>query len=131
MAVSTQEIVDVAQALEGLLEGIDGLRVVWFVSDASRPPFANIGLPDIDYADQNSGFCAARWEFPVTLVVTRSNDRQSQRDLSRLLAEIVTTLNDADIEGVFSITPLDARPTTATVGGQDLPGYTLRVAVRA
>jgi hypothetical protein len=130
MAVTTAQTVDISQALAGLLENVDGLRTYWHVSDATRPPACVIGLPSIDWLDQASGFCRATWTFPLTLVVTRNNDRDAQLQLSRLVMEIANALKP-DVPGIFSIEPQDARPTTVTVSGVDQPGYQISVRVRA
>lgn len=131
MAVTTTQTTDVAQALGTALGAVTGLRTTWYVSDASRPPVAVIGQPDIDYTDQTAAFCNALWTFPVTIVVARNNDRDAQSDLSRYVNEVAIALRDANPDGVFSIEPLDARPTTVTISGQELPAYEMRVAVRA
>ena len=130
MALTTVSTVDVAEVLSALLSGIDGLRVYSYVPDTVRVPCAVVMQPDIDFADPESAFCAATWVFPVNLVVSRANERQAQKDMSQLLLDIVTALG-ADVPGVHSIEPLDARPITVTVNGQDQPGYILRVRVRA
>jgi hypothetical protein len=131
VAIPVAQAADVAQALVEALETVDGLRATWYVSDAARPPVAVVAQPEIDYTDSTAGFCAAAWTFPVTVVVTRNNDRDAQRDLSRFVNEVALALRDATPDGVLSIDPLDARPTTVTVSGQELPAYELRVVVRA
>lgn len=130
MAGAAVETVDVSQMLSSLLESVEDLRVYWYVSDTVRPPAAVIGQPDIDFADSQSGFCAATWLFPVTVVTSRANDRGAQVEMSRLLFDMVSALK-ADVEGVHSIEPLDARPIPITVSGQDLPGYLLNIRIRA
>lgn len=132
MAVTAAQTADVAQVLEEIIAGVDGLRVSWWLSDASRPPVAVIAQPEIDYGDAEAPFCFAVWTFPVAIVVNRNQDRDAQRDLSRLVAEVAVALNQAEPPaGVFDITPITARPTTVAVAGQDLPAYELRVRVRA
>jgi hypothetical protein len=132
MALTTSTTVDLSQVLADLLAEVDGLRTYWFVADTVRPPAAVIGQPEVDYQDTTSGFCAASWRFPLTVVVARSDDRQAQMNLSRLLADIVTVLRDVPPETpVLSIEPLDARPLGVTVSGQDLPGYLLNILIRA
>lgn len=112
------------------LAEVTGLRVQEFVADASRPPVAVIGQPDVDWTDPETGWCMANWEFPITLIVARNSDREAQAQLSRLVAECGQALQTFQVAGVF-IQPLDARPTVATISGQDLPAYLLRVQVRA
>lgn len=131
MAVSSTQQVDLAQVLAQLLEDVPDLRTYWFVSDAVRPPACVIGQPSVDFTDGGSGFCSAAWTFPLTVVVSRANDRDAQVALSQLLLDITTTLAAADVEDVFSIEPLDARPIPVTVGAQELPGYLLNIRVRA
>lgn len=131
MVVTTAQTADVAQALVDAIEAVPGLRATWYVSDASRPPVAVIAQPDIDYTEGSAGFCTAAWTFPVTIVVTRNNDRDAQRDLSRYVHDVALALDAAEPDGVFSIEPLDASPTTVTLSGQELPAYELRVLVRA
>lgn len=133
MAVTTATTVDVAQVLSAALADVDGVRVDWYVSDKSRPPVAVIGLPSIDWQDPESGFCWATWEFPVTIVTARNSDRDAQTELSRLVRDIANALNDYDTAGtgVAFIATLDARPTAATISGQELPAYQMRVQVRA
>lgn len=130
MAVTTAQTVDVAQVLGSLLETVDGLRPYWYVSDTVRPPAAVIGQPDIDFADAQSGFCAATWTFPVTLITSRANDREAQTDMSRLLMLIVAALAEP-VPGVFSVEPQDARPSAVTVAGQELPAYQMNIRIRA
>jgi hypothetical protein len=130
MAVTTARLGDVAAILAGVLEVVPGLRTYAHVPDTFRPPGAVVGLPTIDYADSSAGFCSASHDFPVTLIVSRSNDREAQAELSRLLAEVVSALDVANVAGV-TIRPQTATPTTASVGGQDLPAYSLRVLVHA
>jgi hypothetical protein len=132
MAVTAVQAVDVSQVLATLLADVDGLRVEWFVSDKSRPPVAVIGLAAIDWQDPDAGFCFGTFEVPVTIITARSNDRDAQLELSRLVRDVANALNTAgDVPGVFSIDLLDARPTIATISGQELPGYLVRVRVRA
>lgn len=131
MATTGTETVEVSQALAELLDDVDGLRVYWYIADTTRPPACVIGLPDIDYADATSGFCAAVWSYPLTLVVSRSNDRDAQLELSRLVRDVVFALKGPVPAGVFDVQPIDARPIPVTVAGQELPGYLLNVRVRA
>jgi hypothetical protein len=132
MAVTTAQTLDVANVLADIISTVEGLRVVSYVSDSSRPPVAVIAQPDIDYGDSEAPFCFASWTFPVAIIVNRNQDRDAQRELSRFVAEVAVALNDADVPaGVFDITPLTARPSTVTVAGTDLPAYELRVRVRA
>lgn len=131
MAVSTAQTVDIAQVLAGALVGVDGLRIEPYVSDKSRPPVAVIGLPFIDFQDSASGFCFARWEFPITIVTARNQDRDAQSELSRLVRDVANALTGPTPEGVFDIQLLDARPATAAISGIELPAYNVRVQVRA
>ncbi len=104
----------------------------WWVSDASRPPVAIIAQPSIDYADTDAPFCFASWTFGIAIVVNRSNDREAQRELSRLVNEVALAIDTADAPaGVFDIAALDARPSVVSIAGTDLPAYELRVRVRA
>ena len=130
MALTTVSTVDVAEVLSALLGGIDGLRVYSYVPDNARVPCVVISQPTLNFVDPESAFCAATWVFPVHLVVARANERQAQKDMSQLLLDIVTALG-ADVPGVHSIEPLDARPITVTINGQDQPGYLLNIRVRA
>jgi hypothetical protein len=130
MAATTTQTVDVAQTLAAVLCTVDGVRVYPYPADTVRPPAVVIGQPDVDFADTTSGFCAATWSFPLTVITTRANDRDAQTDMSRLLMSIVTTLAEP-VPGVFSVEPQDARPTTVGVNGQELPGYLLTVKIRA
>lgn len=134
MATTTVQTTDVATAMAELLAEVPGARTYAYVSDATRPPTGGgavvIGQPDLDFADQQSGFCACTWSFPITILVARDQDRQAQKQLSRLVFEVVSALS-IDVEGIFSIEPLDARPTTTDLGGVSLPSYLLNVRVRA
>jgi hypothetical protein len=131
MAVTTAQTTDVAKVLATVLESVPGLRTSWFVNDSARPPVAVVMQPDIDFSDSSGGFCTSVWTWPVTLIVSRSNDRESQVDLGRLVCDVANALNDAQPEGVFSIEPLTARPITVSLNGQDLPAYQLSVLIRA
>lgn len=131
MAVTTSETVDVAEVLAGLLADVDGLRVEPYVSDKSRPPVAVIALPRIDWNDPDAGFCWASWDFPVTIITSRNNDRDAQSELSRLVRDVANALTHPTVDGVHDVTPLTAEPTTATIAGQELPAYLVRVRVLA
>ena len=131
MAVTTAQTTDVAQALAGLLGGVSGLRVEPYISDKSRPPVAVIALPSITWDDPEAGFCWAAWEFPITVITARNQDRDAQTELSRLVRDVALALAHAPAPGIQDIQLLDARPTTATIAGQELPGYTVRVKVLA
>jgi hypothetical protein len=132
MAVTAAQSVDVSQALATLLADVDGLRVEWYVADKSRPPVAVIGLPYIDWQDPDSGFCWATFEVPITIITARSNDRDAQVELSRLVRDVANALNTPGVvPGIFSIDLLDARSGTASIAGQELPAYNMRVRVRA
>lgn len=130
MAGTASQTIDVTQVVASVLSDIEGLRAYWYVADVVRPPAAVVGQPDIDYADNQSGFCSATWTVPLTVVTSRTNDRDAQVEMSRLLSEIVAALG-ADVPDVFDIQPLDARPITVAVQGQDMPGYLLNIRVRA
>lgn len=131
MAVTTATTIDIATALEEILSSVDGMRAYRYVADNFRPPGAVIAMPSIDYEDPDAGFCSATWAFPISLIVSRNQDRASQDLLARLLSEVVQAIDGAEVEGVFSIDVLSAVPTSVTVAGQDLPSYSLRVRCRA
>ena len=131
MAVTTASTSDVSQALAMALADVPGLRVVWYVADTARPPVCIVGLPTIDYIDTQSGFCRATWDYPLTIVAMRNNDREAQSELSRFVSDVSLALDAAEPPGVFEITPTEARPISVNVNGQDLPAYELRVRVRA
>jgi len=130
VAVTTKAGADVAQALQAALSGVEGLRVSWYVADTARPPIAIIAQPTIDYTDQSAGFCAASWDFPITIIVSRNGDREAQLALSRLVSEIAQALQEDATPGVF-IAPISARPLAVNLAGQDVPAYELRALVRA
>src|SRR5262245_25159148 len=126
MALTSSQTVDLSQVLASVLAEVDGLRTYWYVADTVRPNACVIGQPDIDYGDQLSGMCSATWTFPLTLITTRSDDRQAQLTMSRLLADVTAAIGAADVAGVLEMTPVDARPQPGvTVQGQELPAYLL------
>jgi hypothetical protein len=131
MAVTDATTLDVSLVLSAALADIQGLRVMAYVADASRPPVAIIGQPAIDWADPEAGFCWATWEYPITIITARNSDKEAQAELARLVRDVANALKGPEPAGVFSIQPLDARPTTATISGQELPAYVVRVQVRA
>jgi hypothetical protein len=134
VAITVTQTTDISQVLADQLDDqIAGMRVEWYVADKTRPPVCVIGLPDIDWSDQMGGFCWTRWEFPLTVIVSRSNDREAQRELSRIVRDIAVALTQDSwtAAGIHDVTMLDARPTTATIGGQELPAYLVRVQVTA
>jgi hypothetical protein len=131
MAITAVQTVDIATALEQVLDGVDGLRAYRYVADNFRPPGAIVAMPSIDWADPESGFCSATWTFGISIIVGRNQDRAAQDLLSRLVSEAAQALNTADVEGVVSIEVLTAIPSTVSVSGQELPAYTVRVRVRA
>lgn len=131
MAVSTAQTLDVTEVLADLMRDVEGLRVEAYVADKIRPPCAVVGLPTILWNDSDAGFCWATWEVPVTVITIRNNDRDAQAELSHLVRDIAIALNHESVDGVFMIQMLDARPTTATISGQELPAYLMRVQVRA
>jgi hypothetical protein len=120
---------EISEEMSRALDGI--VRCYWYVSDAVRPPAVVIGQPSIDYLDTLAGFCAATWTFPLTLVVARNNDREAQLALSRNLQAVTSALDNAALAGVRSCEPVDARPLTVSISGQELPGYAITVRVRA
>lgn len=130
MAVTTVQTTDITEVLAELLKSVDGLRAYPYVADNVRVPAAVISQPSIDFADQEASFCSATWVFPVHLVTMRNNERTAQQEMSKLIIEVVNALK-TDVDGVFSVEPLDARPVPVTVNGQDLPGYLLNVRIRA
>jgi hypothetical protein len=132
MATTTAQTTDVAGILHGLIESVEDLRVYPYVADTVRPPAAVIGQPSIDFTDQSAGFCRATWDFPVTLITTRANERVAQAEMSKLLLDVVTALGGDTPEGVLSVEPLDARPVPGVaVNGQELPAYQLNIRIRA
>jgi hypothetical protein len=124
------QIDDVAGVLAELLEDVPNLRVYAYVADSVRPPAAVVGQPTLDFNDPDSAFCAATWNFPITVMTTRSNDREAQSAMSRLLLDIVNALGEP-VPGILDIQPIDARPVPVTVSGQELPGYLLNIRIRA
>jgi hypothetical protein len=131
MAVSTAQTMDVTEVLADLIGDVEGLRVEAYVADKLRPPVAVVGLPVITWNDPEAGFCWATWEVPVTVVTARNTDRDAQTELSHFVRDIAVALNHEAVDGIFMIQMLDARPTTATISGQELPAYLMRVQVRA
>lgn len=133
MAIGTGTIADTAELLAGILAGIDGLRSYPYVADKFMPPGVIVGLPTIDYADPASGFCNATYDHELVLVVSRNQDLQAHRDLSKWLAAIAAAIAAADkaTPAGSSIEVRTATPGPINVSGQELPGYTLRVLVRA
>lgn len=133
MAITAAQTVDIAPVLAELLADIDGLRVEPYVSDTSRPPCAVIALPRIDWADPEAGFCWASWDFPITIITARNSARDAQADLSRLVRDVANALSHQQSagDGIHDIQMLTGDPTTATIAGQELPAYLLRVRVLA
>jgi len=131
MAITTTPSIDISQELAEVLNGVDSLRCYWYISDAVRPPAIVIGQPSVDFTDTMSGFCKATWTYPLTLVVGRNSDREAQMALSHHLQLVTSTLASATVPSIQLIEPTDARPITVTVSGQDLPGYSINVRVRA
>lgn len=131
MSVTAVRLSDVAKALAAMLDDVDGLRVYPFVPDNFRPPGVLVAMPAINFQDTQSGFCRASWTFPLTLIVSRNSEREAQDALSRLLSDIVVALDARPPDGLFSVEPLDATPSSISVNGTDLPAYNLRVQVRA
>lgn len=131
MAISDTTATDTAALLASILEPIDGLRVYAYVADTFRPPGVVIGLPRIDYADQSGGFCAAVYDHSLAVIVSRNSDRDAQRALAEWVARIVIALRDSTLTGAAGLEVLTAEPGSHNVNGQELPGYTVRVLVRA
>jgi len=130
MATSTQQTTDVAGELARLLRTVENLRVYEMVLDQARPPCVVLGQPNVDFNDQSGGFCTAVWYFPVNFITARSDPATAQRDLSRMLLDVVAALSTEPSE-LFSTEALDARPITVAVGGTELPGYLLNTRIRA
>jgi hypothetical protein len=63
--------------------------------------------------------------------VSRNNDREAQHALAEWVSRIATTIRDSTIPGALGVEVVSATPTPQSVNGQELPGYTLRVLVRA
>ena len=122
---------DVAKVLANILGGIPKVRVHSYVADTTRVPAIVIGLPDVSWVDEDAGPSWATWTYPLTLVVARSNDRDAQADLSRLLDDTATALAKADPDELTTVEPVDGHPQIVNLAGADLPGYQLNVRVRA
>lgn len=131
MAATGVQTTDVTAVLEEILKGVEDLRVYTQILDTVRPPAVVIAQPTLTFNDPTSGFCAATWAFGLTVLVSRNQDRASQTALSQYVLDIVSALNDADAPGVLSIEPLDASPVSVSLGGTDVPAYTIRVRIRA
>jgi hypothetical protein len=130
MATTTQQTVDVAAEIARLLRTVPDLRVHEFVVDTARPPCVVLGQPSLDFVDPGAGFCMATWDFPVNIITARNDAVAAQREMSQMLLDIVAALG-ADVPGIFSIQPQEARPQTVVVNGQELPSYLLTLRVRA
>lgn len=130
MAVSTRQTTDVTEVLMDLLAAVPNLRTYAFVADNFRPPGVVIAQPSIDFADLDGGFCSAVWTFGLTVVTTRSSDREAQRDMSQLVLDVASALDVQSVPGALSVEPLTATPTSVSVSGTELPAYTLTVRVR-
>ena len=132
MATTTAQTTDVATVLHDLIQTVPNLRVYPYVADNVRVPAAVIGQPVLTFNDQSSGFCKAIWDFPVTLITSRSNERVAQGEMSKLLLDVVTALDGDTPAGLLSVEPLSARPLPGVaVNGQELPAYQLDVRIRA
>lgn len=131
MATTTAQTTDLAQVIADALADVDGLRTYAYIADTVRVPAVVIAQPSVDYLDTLSGFCSATWTFPLTLVVSRNNDREAQVALSRYLQLVTSALSAAQSPGVQTIEPVDARPITASVSGVEQPAYAINVRVRA
>jgi hypothetical protein len=51
--------------------------------------------------------------------------------LSRLVRDVANALTHPQAEGIYDAQPVTAEPTTATIAGQELPAYVIRVRVLA
>ncbi|HEY7821852.1 MAG TPA: hypothetical protein VIG24_03405 [Acidimicrobiia bacterium] len=74
----------IRSALATRLTTIPGLRVSEVMVDAPRPPQATIMPLRIDY-DLNAARGADEYQFVVTLMVSRADDRASQNNLDAYL----------------------------------------------
>lgn len=131
MASTQANYVDLAEALAGMLDGIDGLRPYAYINDSARPPACLIGQPEIDYTEVESGFCRASFFFPFNFIVSRNRDREAQKAMARLLHDVELALSQDPPAGIWAIEPQTARELPVSLAGQDLPGYLLIVKVRA
>jgi hypothetical protein len=131
MSTTVTTTTDVAEQLVTILETVPDVRVYGYVPDTFRPSGIVVGQPDIDFVDNQSGFCSATWIFTLTIATARNTERDAQKELARIVGAVAIALNTAESPGLFSIAPLDASPITANVNGQDLPAYSMRVQVRA
>jgi hypothetical protein len=131
MAVSTLQATDLTAVLEEILKTVPDLRVYRYVVDSFRPPGAIVTLPTITYNDPEAGYCASTWEFGVSLIVSRTNDRAAQDALSRMVSEVAQAVDSARVDGLVSLQMLTATPTMITVSGQESPAYNLVIQIRA
>lgn len=129
--VTATTTVDIATVLEGLLAEVDGLRVYRYVADNFRPPGAVIAMPAKVYDDPAAGFCATSWEFPVSVVVSRNQDRAAQDALARMETEVARVLEAAEPDDVMTVAVVRSDPATVNVSGVDCPAYNMRVRIRA
>jgi len=132
VAGTSVETKDLSALLYDIIDALPNVRAYAFIADNVRVPAAVIGQPTLDFTDQSGGFCRAVWQFPVTVITSRSSERNAQAEMSRLLLDIVTALGAADPAEVLSLEPLTARPLPGVaVNGQELPAYQLDVRIRA
>lgn len=133
MATTTAQTTDITTVLGDLLREVPDLRVYETPVDTARVPCVVITQPTLTFNDPESTYCAAVWDFTLGVVTSRSSDREAQKLMSRYLLDIVQALSVDTVSGtsIFSIQPIDASPVAISISGAEMPGYQLRVRVRA
>jgi hypothetical protein len=131
MSVTKTRTRDVAAALSAALSNVTGLRVYSYVADTFRPPGVVIGSPERNYADDSAPFGLTAFTFPLALIHSRNTDRDAQEALDDFVDAVAVALDATQEPLLFSVEPQSAYAQPITVAGQELPGYVMRVLVRA
>lgn len=114
----------VAEEMALALDTIDGLRVSAFVPGDVTPPAAIVGFADNVEFDLAYGRGGDRVNFPITVLVSRADDRTGGERISRYLDGSGTHSIKEALEA-FSYTTLDslrvadASVSIMTMGGVD------------
>jgi len=124
---------ELAQGIADALAPIVGVRVWTFASDTVLPPAVVVERPTITWTGADVTFGQAHWDWPLTVVVTRSHDKTAHDELDRIVTAVADHLgDDPTLGGVAQFAVLQsAEPVTVTTGGQELPAYQLTLAMIA
>lgn len=127
-------VATVIDELVTALGSISGLRVYGFVAGSIAPPTAIVGLPDNATFDLTFQRGMDQLTMPVTVLLSKADDRISTKQLANYLAgsgakSIKAAIDGGTYTAADSVTVTSAEVTIETVGGIEYLVATFSVSV--